>query len=263
MYRRELATLLGRMLRFDRLVIGAERDGVESTGSVRGATSLAGRTREPLVADEPRGTAPRITFRWRSLLGSHWLQIVSEQGVSPEELALWTELMPTIKLAEAHWLAIEGVRGAPSRSIASVPTGQKPALDAGDESLAPSRPFINAVRDALRHLHELSRLATSPLLDLEVVTTRTSAHPVAQSRVRALQQVLSDLVEELSHHASTEFWHRALHHTYLVPSDTQLRAAELSRTSYGSYRRFVARGVSEVAMRLWLLERTQRKPAAP
>lgn len=185
------------------------------------------------------------------------------QEVSDEERSTWLALLPAIKLAEAHWLAVESLRSVGARRVsergpeaverAALPVGPTAASSA--DQAEPSRTYVNVVRDALRHLHEVSRLSSNPLIDSHVVAARCVAGTSEGGRVRVLQQLLTELVHDLGNHSTTTFWHRALHHTYVAPADTQLRAAELSRTSYGSYRRFVSRGVSEVAMRLWMLER--------
>jgi hypothetical protein len=257
-FRRELATLLGRTLHFDQLILGAERDRSEPL------TAHAGAPRERATPRPPGGTPP-VSWHWRSAIGSHWLEVVCAQGVSDEECATWLALLPAIKLAEAHWLAVESLRSVGPRRVAERPSEPQERTAAPVEPSTvsptsadhsgPSRTYVNAVRDALRHLHEVSRLSSNPLIDSRVVAARFVVGAAEGGRVRALQQVLTELVRDLGNQSTTIFWHRALHHTYVSPADTQLRAAELSRTSYGSYRRFVSRGVSEVAMRLWMLER--------
>jgi hypothetical protein len=257
-FRRELATLLGRTLRFDQLVLGAERDRSDPL------TAHGGAPRERATS-QPPGSASPVSWQWRSAIGSHWLEVVCAQGVSDDERRTWLAVLPAIKLAEAHWLAVESLRSVGSRRVAErapesaertgAPVEPTATPAAVADHAAPSRTYVNAVRDALRHLHEVSRLSSNPLIDARVVSARFVVGASEGGRVRVLQQLLTELVRDLGNHSTTTFWHRALHHTYIAPADTQLRAAELSRTSYGSYRRFVSRGVSEIAMRLWMLER--------
>jgi hypothetical protein len=46
--------------------------------------------------------------------------------------------------------------------------------------------------------------------------------------------------------------HRALLFAYVEPAGTQLLASERASMSFGSFRRHLASGIEEVALRLWM-----------
>jgi hypothetical protein len=113
--------------------------------------------------------------------------------------------------------------------------------------------FSRAVRSVLRRLHETSKLAQSPLLDSRLVERRAAAHTV-QAKVTALREIVQEEVSALAASARTEPMHRALLHTYVDPAPTQLLAADQALMSFGTYRRHLAAGLTEVAAALWLRE---------
>jgi ATP/maltotriose-dependent transcriptional regulator MalT len=126
---------------------------------------------------------------------------------------------------------------APAKRVASVP-----------------RAFAGALREALRGLHEARKLARSPLLDSRMVAARAGTDAPAHQRVQALKDILCEAVRALGTSARSEIMYRALLHTYVDPSPSQVLAAEAARISFGTYRRHLAAATSELATALWLRE---------
>jgi hypothetical protein len=61
-------------------------------------------------------------------------------------------------------------------------------------------------------------------------------------------------IRSLGENHRTELMYRALLHTYLEPSPSQLQAAEAARMSFGTYRRQLTAATAELAAALWLRE---------
>jgi hypothetical protein len=129
---------------------------------------------------------------------------------------------------------------------------EKNVTPAGQETAMVPHAFARAVREALRSLHETRGLIRNPLLDSSLVAERAGDAAAPGPRLEALQDIVRSTVRALEGNARTEPMGRALLHTYLEPAETQLRAAERARMSFGTYRRQLSAGIEEVATRLWL-----------
>ena len=117
------------------------------------------------------------------------------------------------------------------------------------------REFTQAVRDALRAMHEMRRLARNTLLLASLVVEQAAGSGACLGdRLAALQALLRDQVESLGRNARTDPLYRVLLHTYLQPAATQLLAADAARMSFGTYRRHLAEAVDELVTLLWLRE---------
>lgn len=112
--------------------------------------------------------------------------------------------------------------------------------------------FSEAVRRALRNLHEIHKLTQNSLLCSSLVTTRTLE--TKRAAVFELQLLLRERIDELQHNDRTQAWYQALFHTFVEPAGNQLLAAERAHLSFGSYRRHLASGVAEIVSGLWLSE---------
>jgi hypothetical protein len=132
----------------------------------------------------------------------------------------------------------------------------KLALDLQGTASAPQsslpEDFRQAVRSALRYLHEAHKLSANRLLTSRTIERRVGSTADTEARVGALQQALRSTIAELAHNTRTERMHRALLFAYVEPAGTQLLASERASMSFGSFRRHLASGIEEVALRLWM-----------
>jgi len=131
--------------------------------------------------------------------------------------------------------------------------GRRTSAVSGNLSAEVPPEFARAVRLALRYLHETRRISQSVLLGSLVVYERAGEASLEQ-RILALRGLLCEHVEKLARSPRTEPSYRALLHSYLAPASTQILAAERAIMAYGTYRRYLASGLAEVAATLWLHE---------
>ena len=110
--------------------------------------------------------------------------------------------------------------------------------------------FAASVRLALRTFALPGGLAGNPLLRSRLVRRHDSGL-TAEERLRAL---VHDGVAALETNARTARFARAIEHTYLSPTPTQERAAELLEVPFSTYRRHLASGIELLTAWLWRRE---------
>ncbi|MEJ3658034.1 AAA family ATPase [Actinomycetes bacterium KLBMP 9759] len=138
----------------------------------------------------------------------------------------------------AEWIALTADRelGAP----ADAPTLQ------GRSALSRSE-FVDAVRRALRDLHDHDRMVTNPLVRAHVVRSRCDGLPP----LNALRLVLELAVDALRATPRDEVLHRVAVATFLEPAGTQERIAETLALPFNTYRRYRDRAVARIADWMW------------
>jgi hypothetical protein len=115
----------------------------------------------------------------------------------------------------------------------------------------PARPplsrdeFTEAVRAALRDYTRPDRLAENPLLRTGMLGAAAESSPAA------LQATLREALAGLAVNPRDVKFHRAVWHTYIEPAPTQEQAAELLGLPFNTYRYQLAKGIGEIAERLW------------
>ncbi len=107
--------------------------------------------------------------------------------------------------------------------------------------------FRDAVRDALRDLQRIDRLARNPLVRSRLVRVRAEERPEAE----ILGRVVREAAERLRADARDEKPFRVIDRTFLHPAPTQERAAEVLDLPFSTYRRHLARGVDRIVADLW------------
>ncbi|MFI7671970.1 AAA family ATPase [Nocardia sp. NPDC049526] len=114
-----------------------------------------------------------------------------------------------------------------------------------------SRPeFREAVRQALRDLHRIDKLAQNPLLRTRQVQNQSGA----TSAATALAGIVRQAAETLREDPRDAKLFRAIDRTYLRPAVTQERAAEVLGLPFSTYRRHLSAGVSRIVDLLWQRE---------
>jgi hypothetical protein len=133
------------------------------------------------------------------------------------------------------------------RALAQEVATNRPA---GDEPLVLSHvEFDAAVRQALRDLHRGDQLARNPLCRTRLVRAR-----VGDECGTALAEVVRDAAGQLQLHPRDQKRWRAIDRTYLRPSPTQERAAEVLDVPFSTYRRHLTEGVAQIVEQLWTRE---------
>ena len=114
--------------------------------------------------------------------------------------------------------------------------------------LALSQPeFAEAVRRALRDLHNRDALAENPLLRCRVLVDRGDTP-------EALAELIGEAVAAVGCRPRGERLARALDRTYLRPAATQEAAADLLGLPFSTYRGHLTRGIERVVDWLWQRE---------
>ena len=115
--------------------------------------------------------------------------------------------------------------------------------------------FAEAVRQALRDLHERARLAKNPLRRARLVRDHVKGdaddHDVLASLVR-------EAIDTLRQNPKDHDRFLAVERTYLVPAPNQEIAAERLGRPFSTYRRHLTQGVERIVT--WLWEREIRGP---
>jgi hypothetical protein len=106
--------------------------------------------------------------------------------------------------------------------------------------------FAGAVREALRYYNFPDALRRSPLLQARIVCEQVGHDARADARVAALRTLVQEVVEAMRGSARLARFHRALHHTYLEPSESQERVAERLGLPFGTYRGHLRAGLDLV-----------------
>ncbi|HEY8467544.1 MAG TPA: AAA family ATPase [Solirubrobacterales bacterium] len=141
--------------------------------------------------------------------------------------------------AEA-WLEL-----AAARELAD---GISPAAPVAEPVVALAREeFDDAVRDALRRLHDDAGLARNPLLRSRLVRERAGEGDAAN----ALRELIEEAANALRANPRAEHLERVLARTYLRPARTQELAAESLDLALSTYRRHLRRGEQRVSEWLW------------
>lgn len=125
-----------------------------------------------------------------------------------------------------------------------------PALATGGDLVVLSADeFADAVKDALRHLHDTRALARNPLLRCAVVQ---AARPDEAERPEAvLRRLVETATAELGRSEATAPLERVLDRTFLRPAPSQEKAAEVLDLSFSTFRRRRDRAVALVTDWLW------------
>ncbi len=139
---------------------------------------------------------------------------------------------------------------APHHSLATDPAAAQVPPPSPPRPVLSRAEFAEAVRGALRDYTRPDRLATNPLLRSAAV-----AGAVGTAAPAALRAALREAVAGLGANPRDVKFHRALWHTYIEPTPTQERAAELLGLPFNTYRYHLARGIERITDWLWRRER--------
>lgn len=137
---------------------------------------------------------------------------------------------------------------SPEEWIASIPIftrSRRAALPEGEGARLDRDVFERAVRDALRDLHRRDRLALNPLTSTPLVAG-------GGDPANALRKVVVDGLAAIG-----GSYGRAIRAAYGEPGRSHEDAAEALGMPYSTFRRHVARGISDLVEELW------RREAAP
>jgi hypothetical protein len=130
---------------------------------------------------------------------------------------------------------------------------------AQDVTPAPARPatamlvlsqqdFTDAVRRALRDLHDPDLLTRNPLQRARLVRDRADGDDPDPAALAAL---VREAVDALRRHPRDDRRFQAVKRTYLNPAATQEVAAELLGLPFSTYRRHLTQGVERIVAWLW------------
>ncbi|MFI6602745.1 AAA family ATPase [Nonomuraea sp. NPDC050536] len=127
---------------------------------------------------------------------------------------------------------------------------ERDSLISSPTSLLDEETFAAAVKSALRSLGRAGGLRDSPLL----------ASMLARGQESALRAVLKQAADQLAASPRDRRLHRALHHTFVQPAETQAAAAELLGLPMTTYRRHLAAAEARLTEILWQHELDARGP---
>jgi hypothetical protein len=108
--------------------------------------------------------------------------------------------------------------------------------------------FTDAVRQALRDLHEPELLAKNPLQRARVVRDRVHGDEPDSAALAAL---VREAIDMLRRHPRDDKRLLAVERTYVTPAPTQEAAAELLGLPFSTYRRHLTQGVERIVAWLW------------
>ena len=137
------------------------------------------------------------------------------------------------------------------REVAAAPQAAPPPPATLSLVVLSQADFAAAVRDALGRMARPSTLEGNPLLRSRLVVSRAGADVGKDARVAALQALLTETVELMGASPKEQRYHQALYHTYVKPTPSQEKAAELVDVPYSSFRRHLKEGIVRVTDVLW------------
>lgn len=140
------------------------------------------------------------------------------------------------------WLELMGDRELSAELPPPVDTTEPVIVLGRDE-------FAEAVRDALRNLHDSLALADNPLHRSRLMSRRQTADPDA-----GLRQVILEAVDQLQATPKQRKQYRALYHVYVQPAPSQEAASEIIDLPFSTFRRHLRQGVQSVTEALWRQE---------
>ena len=146
------------------------------------------------------------------------------------------------------WLDLLAEREIAAEPLAVSPAATTPLVVLGEAD------FAGAVRDALRNFHRHQELRTNPLLRSRMVVERAGTDADDSAGIDALRDLLEEAAGSLQASPREAKWYRALHRTYLDPTPSQERAAELLGLPFSTYRRHLQGGITRVVEILWQKE---------
>jgi hypothetical protein len=108
--------------------------------------------------------------------------------------------------------------------------------------------FTDAVRQALRDLHEPALLAKNPLQRARLVRDRVEGDAADAAALAAL---LREAIDSLRRHPRDDKRLAAVERTYVNPAPSQEVAAELLGLPFSTYRRRLTQGVERIVAWMW------------
>ena len=141
------------------------------------------------------------------------------------------------------WLAMMG-----EREIASEEPPRPASLDIGTAQVLSRPDFEQAVRRALRDLHDPDALRANPLSRSRLVLATDGRESVA------LRDRLLAAIQQLALSPRDAKLYRAIERTYLKPAASQELAAEALGLPFNTYRYHLSGGVRRIVDQLWRIE---------
>lgn len=111
--------------------------------------------------------------------------------------------------------------------------------------------FASAVRHALKNFHVLDALASNPLVNSAFVRKCIGENADSDSKTRALQAAITEVVEFLGTVPTREKLYQALRYTYIEPQGSQERVAEWLGIPFSTYRGHLRAGMNVLTDILW------------
>ena len=118
-----------------------------------------------------------------------------------------------------------------------------PAVQDEQQLLEQRNEFANAVRHALKNFHVPDVLALNPLVNSAVVAKYIGEKADIDSKTRALQAAITEVIEFLGTVPKRERLYQALRYTYLDPQGSQERVAEWLDLPFSTYRGHLRGGI--------------------
>lgn len=114
-----------------------------------------------------------------------------------------------------------------------------------------NRPDFNeAVRNALRVMHDIAQMRHSPLIHARCVAAFVPANASISQRVKFLQGALNQAINKIKEQKDSRSYD-ALHLAFVAPDFTQDDAAKQLNISLSTFRRNLNSGIDEVCEMLW------------
>lgn len=114
--------------------------------------------------------------------------------------------------------------------------------------------FGKATRDALKHYTRPDKLKKNPLLSSRVVVDQVAETAGVEERIETLLKLIDEHIELLRDNARSNKAYRAIDRTFLRPAGSQEAAAEVLDLPFSTYRRHLAKGLSDITEALWQKE---------
>lgn len=142
-----------------------------------------------------------------------------------------------------EWLEVTGDRELGARPAAPPPASTEVVLSQDE--------FADAVKHALRHLHDRTALSANPLIGSAMVQDLVQRGEPPRQPDEVLRDLILAAADALRADPRAGNLHRVLDRTFLRPAPSQEKAAEILDVPFSTYRRHRDRAVDAVTRWLW------------
>ncbi len=111
--------------------------------------------------------------------------------------------------------------------------------------------FEKAIKDVLHNLNRPQKLIENPIIYSKIISDGVKADAGAKERIDFLIEMVRELIESIRVLPKHEKFYQVLLKTYVLPMESQEKAADTLDISFSTFRRYLKTGVNLLVDLLW------------